>query len=104
MRRTTGSCSARLRALPLLAAPLAPLPFPERPFVSRDDAVSATPPGSTCTLMGRPAAPLAAAVAMRRASDVNDISSIVLEAATLAVRELPSNVQFAVSSREASMG
>src|ERR1700722_19771689 len=104
MRRTTGSCSARLRALPLPPALLGALPLPEPPFVPLDAPACGDPPGRTCTLMGRPAAPLAAAVAMRRASFVNDISSIVLVAATFAVREFPSKLQFAASSRDTSMG
>src|SRR3954471_5077423 len=92
MLRTIGSCSARLRALPLDAAG----------FIG--DAAWTVPPGNTCTLIGRAAAPLAAADAIRRASAVNDISTIMLDNATRAIRELPSSFHSAVSSVETNMG
>ena len=60
------------------------------PGRARGCAACAVPPGSTCTLIGLPARPLAAALAMRRASAVNDISIIVLDAATFATSEFPS--------------
>src|SRR6202521_4682479 len=93
MRCTTGSCSARLRALPLN--------FDEDRRAA--DAACGAPPGSTNILIGLLARPLAAALAMRRASLVNDISIIVLEAATFAISAFPFRLHSAFSNREMSI-
>src|SRR6266536_5707135 len=96
MRRTTGSCSARLRALPFRG------PFDDERRAG--DAVGGALPGCTSILSGRPAKPLAAAEAMRRASALNDISIIVFEAGTFATSELPSTDHSAASSMDTSIG
>src|ERR1700694_720344 len=60
-------------------------------------------PGSTSILIGLPARPLAAAVAMRRASLVNDISIIVPDAAIFAISAFPFRLHSAFSNRETSI-
>ncbi|SPE30073.1 hypothetical protein SBA2_480011 [Acidobacteriia bacterium SbA2] len=97
MRCTIGSCSARLRALPLDA-----LPFDEERRAA--GIACGAPSGSTSILIGLPARPLAAALAIRRTSAVNDISIIVLEAAAFAISAFPSRLHSAFSNRERSMG
>ena len=105
-------CGFRLRIFPACVARSGPVRrgcvrFRSMRFRSMErrgaGAACGAPPGSTCILIGLPARPLAAALAMRRASAVNDISIIVLEAATFAVSAFPSSLHSAFSNMETSI-
>src|SRR5207249_6135653 len=76
--RTTASCSARLRPLPL------------EPVRLGDVIGSGVPLGTTLILTGRPKTPLAVAIARRLASAPRDISITVAERSEEHTSELQS--------------
>src|SRR5437870_6722686 len=89
--RTTASCSARLRPLPL------------EPVRLGDVIGSGVPHGTALILTGRPKTPLAVAIARRLASAPRDISITVAEPATVITNSLPSIFHSPFSNIDVSM-